>query len=213
MSTARKYTAIQRSMSPESRRSAYAAININWLQMRPDLRFESKEFIRDERLAWMTNFLQLRSPLASTVELSDKQLGLILEERRRMTGTRPKAEQPAARPSDTNVVQLADYKKPATDESTGADIAHLAGEAQIYTINKIVGFIGWSEEGFRDFLFKKFRRRSPRMLNFKDANSLTMILLTIAADKELRAHGKRKITRQMTAEYIPVLKRKLEIDR
>lgn len=211
MPTARKYASNTRSMSPESRRSAYAAININWLQMRPDLRFEDTETIRAERLAWMASFLGITKPLASTTELSDKQLGLILEEMRRMTGTTPKAKQPIARTG--NVVQLSDFKKPTPVESSGAEIEHLAGEAQIFTINKLVGAIGWTEEGFRDFLFQKFRRRSPRMLTFKKANSLTMILLNIAADKALRAQGKTKITRKMTAEYIPVLKRKLEIDR
>ena len=209
MSTARKYAANQRSMSPDSRRNAYAAINISWMQMRPDLRFEAKDAVREERLAWIASFLGLRS-LGSTTDLSDKQIGLILDEMRKMTGAKP---QRTAKLSATNVVRLADYKNPPIAESTNAEIKHLAGEVQIYTINKLVAAIHWSDEGFKEFLFNKFKVRSLPMLTFKKANALTMILLNIAADKELRAQGKTHITRKMTAEYIPVLKRKLEIDR
>ncbi len=211
MTTARKYTSNSRPMSRESRNNAIAAIQICWKQMRPDLHGD-KDALREERLVWIASFLQLRRPLGSITDLSDKQMGIVLEEMRRMTGTQPKPKQSAA-PREGNIVNIADYRHEQTGETTDAEVTHLAGEAQIYTINKLVGSIGWSEEGFRDFLFQKFRRRSPRMLKFKEANALTMILLNIAADKELRAQGKTKISRKMTAEHIPLLKRKLQIDR
>lgn len=218
MSTARKYNANARSMSPESRRAAYGKINIVWLQMRPDLKFEDKDTIRDERLAWITSLLSLARPLGSTTELTDGQIGLVLDEMQKMTGvnTNPTAfrrEKAQVEREHENVVNIADYRRLHEPEATNAEITHLSGEAQVFTINKLVGAIGWSEEHFREFLFRKFRRRSPRMLTFKDCNSLTMILLTIAADKELRAQGHAKISRAMTAKYIPVLKKKLQIDR
>lgn len=209
MATAKKYTPNTASMSRQSRNNAYAAININWQQMRPDLRFEPADVIRDERLAWIANFLGLKK-LDSTTELSDKQIGLLLDEMRRMTGRAPK--QTAAPLTDTNVVQFPNQQR-RTTELGDAEVVHLAGEAQIFTINKIVGFIGWSEEHFREFLFNRFRRRSPRLLKFKECNSLMMILINIAADKDLRALGKAKISRAMTAAHIPEIKRKLEIDR
>ncbi len=193
-------------MPRQSRNNAYAAIQISWLAMRPDLRFELKEVIRDERLCWITSFLGLRRPLGSITELSDKQLGFVIEEMKRLSGQAV---------STKKAESTTEFKKLYNSNFSNnvADVVHLAGEAQLFTINKLVGAIGWTEEGFRDFLFQKFRRRSPRMLTFKQANSLTMILLNIAADKHLRAQGKTKITRKMTAEYIPTLKRKLEIDR
>ncbi len=57
---------------------------------------------------------------------------------------------------------------------------------------------------------EKFSRQAQIWRQFgknlvQKANSLTMILLNIAADKELRATGKTKITRKMTADYIPAL--------
>lgn len=210
MSIARKYNANQRSMSAQSRNLAIAAIQICWKQMRSDL--SDKDELRAERLAWIAGFLQLARPLRSITDLSDGQMGIVLEEMRRLTGTQPKLKQPAAKLTDTNVVQFPTGKKhdahPAESETV-----HLAGEGQIYTINKLVGFIGWTDTHFREFLFNKFRRRSPRMLKFKEATSLTMILLTIAADKDLRARGEARVTRAMTTKHIPVLKRKLEIDR
>ncbi len=210
MSTAKKRTFY----APQSRNGAYAAINIKWLQMRPDLRFENKEIIREERLAWIASFLRLPT-LDSLTNLTSDQIGLVLDEMNRMTGARQTnhagRESERTTKSTGKVVNIADYRQPLAAEPTEAEITHLSGEAQIFTINKLVGAIGWSDEGFRDFLFKKFRRRSPRMLTFKNCNSLTMILLNIAADKELRAQGHAKISRAMTAQYIPILKKKLQI--
>ena len=214
MSAARKRSVNQRPMSPQSRNAAIAAIQICWKQMRPDLHGD-KDALREERLIWIASFLQLRRPLASIKDLTDRQMGIVLEEMRRMTGTTPKPKivsDIARPPLDGNVVNIADYRQPSPSEATEADVTHLSGEAQIFTINKLVGAIGWSDEHFRDFLFSKFRCRSPRMLTFNQCTSLTMILLTIAADKELRAQGHAKISRAMTAKYIPILKRKLSID-
>lgn len=203
MTAARKNSFNQRSMSVQSRNSAYAAINILWLQMRHDLRFESKDVIRDERMTWIAGFLGLKK-LDSTKDLSDRQIGFVLEEMRRLTGQASKQQK---------APQNSEISNNPINSAKPADVIHLASEEQVFTINKLVGAIGWSEEGFRDFLFRKFRRRSPQMLTFKNATALTMILLNIAADKELRAQGKTKISRKMTAVYIPVLKRKLGIDR
>lgn len=217
MSTARKYRSNQRSMSRQSRNSAYAAINILWNQMRPDLRFEAKDVVREERLAWIASFLRLKK-LDSTTKLSDGQIGKVLDEMKRLTGQVSKPQEINTKSQFSTNLRL--VENPNVNVSTiylhsenSAEIIHLASEEQIFTINKLVGTIGWTEEGFREFLFQKFQRRSPRMLTFKNANSLMMILLNIAADKELRAQGKTKISRKMTAEYIPILKKKLQIDR
>ena len=208
MSTARKYAFNSHSISPESRRAAYAAININWLQMRPDLRFESKEIIRDERLAWISSFLQLARPLESTTKLTDGQIGLLLDEMRRMTGT--VAETKPKQLTGTNVVQLSDYKKPETSSPGSAEIKHLTGEAQSYTLEKLEKYIGWTAEQRENYLKPRFGAGNFRMLQFKQANALMMQMLNIAAQKDLKAQGK-KTGRAENAKYIPILKKKLQI--
>lgn len=203
MKTARKYAFNRVSMSPESRRKAYASLNILWLQMRPDLRFESKNDVREERLAWIAGFLGLKN-LASTTKLTDGQIGFVLDEMRRMTGTIKPApkELPDSNVvhSSGNIVNLKQFKQ-----------QHYASEEQKFTLRKIIAHLGWSENGVKDFLQKRKFGESIEKISFKKANSLMIILLNIAADKELRAQGKTKITRKMTADYIPQLKGKLDI--
>lgn len=223
MSTARKRTANKHSMLREWRKKAYAAINITWLQIRPDLKFEDKGTIREERLAWVASFLGLKK-LDSTMDLSDEQLGLVLDEMRKRSGTRTfitaaqsldihkrQAELVAAGKlkviellpkREGNVVNLAQFKK-----------QHYASNEQKYTLIKIINHLGWTDEATRDFLVKRKFGESIEKLAFKKANRLTMILLNSAADKELRRVLPKgeKITRQMTADYIPMLKKKLQI--
>ena len=209
MSTARKYAFNQPSMSPGSRRHCYAAINILWGRMRPDLHSESKEIVRDERLAWITSFLQLARPLSSTTKLTDGQIGLLLGEMRRMSGT--KSGTKPKHLTDTNVVQIADYKKSsATNKKSDAEIIHLAGDAQIYTLEKLETYIGWTAEQRENYLKPRFGAGNFRMLQFKQANALMMQMLNIAAHKDLKATGK-KTGRAENAKYIPVLKKKLQI--
>lgn len=197
MPTARKHTFSDAAIANQWRRKAYAAININWLQMRPDLKFEDKDTIRDERLAWIASFLNLKK-LDSTTDLSDKQIGLILDEMRNLTGTK----QPNSVQSSGNVVSIEQFKR-----------QHYASDEQKYTLDKIIKHIGWTNEQTENFLKKRKFAASLEKLSFKNANSLTMILLNIAADKELRRAlpPETKISRQMTAEHIPTLKKKLQI--
>lgn len=201
MSTARKYTFNDALNAHEWRKKAYAAINIIWLQMRPDLKFEDKGTIREERLAWIASLLNLKK-LGSTTLLSDGQIGLVLDEMREMTGTKPAPV--AAAPSSGNVVSIAQFKR-----------QHYASGEQKYTLDKIIKHIGWTNEQTENFLKKRKFAPEFEKLSFKTANALTMILLNIAADKDLRRIlGKgEKISRKMTADYIPTLKKKLEIDR
>lgn len=201
MSTARKYAFNRVLMSPESRRKSYASINILWVQMRPDLRFESKNDVREERLAWIADFLGLKN-LASTTKLTDGQIGFVLDEMRRMTGTKfaPKQSPENIAPSSGNVVNLKQFKQ-----------QHYASAEQKFTLRKIIAHLGWSENRAKDFLIKRKFGESIEKIAFKKANSLMIILLNIAADKELRAQGKTKISRKMTADYLPQLKGKLDI--
>ncbi len=213
MSTARKYTFNNALNAHESRKRAIAAIQILWKQMRPDLHGD-KDALREERLAWIGSFLQLRRPLRSITDLSDGQMLIVLDEMRNLTGTkkqilpqekgRIEREHRRHFQSAGNVVDIEQFKR-----------QHFASDEQKFTLDKIIKHLGWSDDAARAFLVKRGFGESIEKISFKKANSLTMILLNIAADKDLRRvlpEG-TKITRKMTAEHIPLLKRKLEIDR
>jgi hypothetical protein len=102
--------------------------------------------------------------------------------------------------------------------ASGGEVEYLSAnevsEEQEFTIGKLFEYLGWGEEGKTDFLLKRKFPQKISALSFKKAHSLTMLLLNIAAHKDLKKlHGADvKISRQMTAKYIPTLKRKLNID-
>lgn len=215
MSTARKYSSNHRSMSRDSRNSAYAAINILWNQMRPDLRFEAKDVVREERLAWIASFLGLKK-LDSTTKLSDGQIGKVIDEMKRLTGQVSKPQENNTKSQFSTNLRL--VENPNVNESTtslhhesSAEIIHLASEEQKFTLEKLDRHIKWRNRE----LFYKQRKFTTNfaMLKFDQATSLTMILLNIAAHQDLKEQGKTSISRTMTAKYIPVLKKKLQIDR
>jgi hypothetical protein len=200
MSTARKYAYNGRSMSQQSRNGAYAAMNIMWLQMRPDLQWESKDVIREERLIWIQTFLGLKRGLKSTTDLNDKQIGVVLEEMRRLTGTS------SPKPNNTPFGKKPDLKIP----SCGADVIHLASEEQQFTARKLFEFLGWNVERIEEFLRDRFNCPNVAMLRFNKANSLMMILLNIAAHADLKAKG-LPTGRAATAKHIKFIKKKLQI--
>lgn len=223
MSIARKRAFNSRSMSTQSRNAAIAAIQICWQQMRTDLHGD-KDAMRDERLAWITSFLRLKNPLESIKDLSDGQIGLVLDEMRNMTGAKAPAWSPQQKGKIErehrrltqigNVISIADFvsKKPKS-APVESETVFLTSDEQFYTLEKLVNFIGWNDEQTQNFLKKRKFAPSLRMQEFDRATALTMILLNIAADKDLRAQGKTKISRAMTAKHIPILKQKLQIDR
>lgn len=98
--------------------------------------------------------------------------------------------------------------------SGGAEITFLTSEEQLFTFKKLEAHIGWTDEQRENYLNPRFRRTTFQILTFIQANALIMQLLNIAAHKDLKSSlGKdKKITRQMTAKYIPALKQKLRID-
>lgn len=197
MSAARKYAFNGRSMSAQSRNGAYAAMNIMWLQMRPDLQWESKDVIREERLIWIQEFLGLTRSLKSTKNLTDKQIGEVLEEMRRLTGTKSEKPQTAT----ANVVAFA---------TGGAEVIHLTSEQQQFTAQKLFDYLGWNVERKEKFLRERFNCPNVAMLKFNKANALVMILLNIAAHVDLKSKG-LTTGRAATAGHIKVIKKKLQI--
>lgn len=179
---------------PNSRRKMIAAIQIQWGQLRPDL---DGEELRDERLAYITSILKLKEPLASLKDLTNYQMSRVLQ---CFDGLRRAPALPG-----TQVI--------AQPTTGGAEVVHLATAQQVYTINKLLDFLGWQPESRARFLKARFKRESPVHLLPRQAQSLTRILLNIACQQELKTRGFRKVTRAQIAMHIPALKRKLGIDR
>lgn len=200
MTTARKQSFNDRSMSRQSRNKSYAAINILWKKMRPDLVGEDKEVNRDERLNWISNFLNLDG-LDSTTSLSDMQIGLLLDEMKRMTGEK-QFSNPQLAVSGRRVKPI-------------ANVVHLTAnrisDEQKYTLRKLAQYIGWSSDRRNDWLTARNYPTNISSMTFKKATALTMIFLNIAAQKDLKADGK-PTGRKELAKYIPILKKKLGID-
>lgn len=177
-----------------TRSKMIAAIHLEWRNRRPDLRHSSEES-RDERLAFITDLLRLKRPLTSMRSLSDRQLGLVLDALH-----------------NGRVQQRLPVEKPAP-ASEGAEIIHLASTEQVFTINKILDYLGWRPEARANFIQQRFKRASPAMLSPKNAHSLMMILLNIAAARDVRERmGVMRVSRRMIGEEIPHLKARLGID-
>lgn len=178
----------------DSRKRMMAAIQIKWQQMRPDLRHSPDE-LREERLAFVSNVLRLRRELTSLRDLSDRQLGRVLDALNDMTvhPRLPNSEVP---------------QKPIAT----AEIIHLASAGQVHAINKLLNYLDWTA-GFQEtFIKRRYKRANPVHLRPKEAHSLLRILLNIACTRELKERGVTKVTRAMINLQIPVLKQRLGID-
>jgi hypothetical protein len=188
------------------RRKMMAKINIEFPKLRPDLRHSTEE-LRLERLAFCERVLHLRKPLESMRHLTNPQLERVIEA--------IKAEMPQGALPGCGVHHFrgADRGSGSGGEQMGR-IHHLAGAEQVWAINQVLDYLGWSQAGRERFIKAKFDRTSPNLLTPKKANSLLMILFNIAASRDLKSeHGEQTvITKQMKARYIPELKTKLGID-
>lgn len=172
-----------------------AAIHIEWKRLRPDLRHSADE-LRDERLAFISNALGLKFIPASMSDLTDKQLGKVLD------ALRDLQEQPRLPNCEVQQRPLAD-----------AGVIHLASAEQVHTINKLLLHLGWGDAAQKAFISRRFRRENPVHLFPKQASSLIRILLNIACTRELKERGIEKVSRPMIRLQIPRLKARLGIDR
>lgn len=196
MNTARHHAQPPTRSKPASSRSRMiAAIHIEWAKIRRDLGKASHAELRDERLAYITRVLKLKRQVNSMRDLTDRQLGLVLDALRNFQPQLPGDVAHAA-------------AQPATE---GAEIIHLASAEQVFTINKLLDHLGWSVDARERFIQQRFRRTSPAMLSPKQANSLTMILLNIAAQRAIRTRGIARVSRAMIQAEIPRLKERLGI--
>ena len=173
-----------------------AAINIRWKELRPDLHGD-EEAMRAERLAYAAQVLRLKHPISSMTELTNYHLNKVLFH----------FDELQRKPS------LPGIPLASTKPAEPAEIIHLASAEQVFTINKLLDFLGWQAESRKKFLSARFRRENPVHLLPRQAQSLIRILLNIACSQELKSRGFRKVTRPMIATHIPALKKKLGIDR
>lgn len=178
------------------------AIHATWRKICPDLEGED---LRDARVAFATKALNLKKPLKSMGKLSSKQLGVVLDEMRRherapgLPGIPVSSQQEAVGRTH--------------DDAPSAEIHHLATQAQVDTINKLIRYLGWTAIGAQAFIADKFKRSSPRMLTPPEANSCTVIMFTIAARKRIKDRGfEGKISRTLIHAEFPALKRELGVD-
>jgi hypothetical protein len=191
----------QRPKSKDVRAQTLRAIHATWRKICPDLEGEE---LRAARIAFASRVLNIRKPLKSMSKLSPKQLGIVLDEMRRH-------ERAPALPGVRALPARSTPEACVPNET--AEIHHLATQAQVDTINKLIRYLNWSALGAQAFIVDKFKRHSSNMLTPPQANSCTVILFTIAARKRIKDRGfEGKISRTLIHAEFPALKRELGID-
>jgi urease beta subunit len=184
-------------MSADSRKRAYAAISINFMKMRPDLKHESKDIVREERLAFITELLDRKHPVTSLTALTDSNIHFVLD--RMNAQLKPKMS------AETTAIKIV----PGAYQE--AKIIHLTQEPQRWAIEKLISYLEWTQEYKEDYLTKRWKTKSERMLTTAQANSFTFQLLKTAASKDLKSLGK-ETKGKATLNHIPIIKAKLGID-
>jgi hypothetical protein len=190
-----------------------AKIQIEFPKLRPDLRHSTEE-LKEERLIFCQHALGLREPPSSLRNLSDKQLGRVIEA---ISKERSEPRLPGCEIHGTkaSVRSNSNVRCKAKDmmQLEGAEIFHLASGEQVWVVNRIFEYLGWTPEGQARFIESKFGRRSPTLLRPRQAQSLTFILLRIAASNDLKKKpGVVRVSDAMIGSYIHDLKKKLGID-
>lgn len=183
----------QKKQQPNGRSRIIAAIHAEWHRLRPDLLPDES---RAERLAFISHILRRRHPVRSMCELTTHELLFVLDALHRVK------DRISGRTPTANTIK--------TD--TQAEVIHLASAEQAWAIERLFVHLGWTPQQRHDFLVKRFRHANVRMLTPQQANSLFMILATIAAARDIKRRGARVVSRSMIRAEIPHLKARLGID-
>jgi hypothetical protein len=184
-------------LNEKQRKGAYAAISINFMKMRRDLKGENKDVIREEKLDYITKSLDRKHPVKTTKALSDSEIHFVLDAMNKML--KPKIS------SETTAIKI------VPGAYQGAKIIHLTQEPQQWAIEKLLSYLEWTQEYKEDYLTKRWKTKSERMLTTAQANSFTFQLLKTAASKDLKSLGK-ETKGKATLNHIPIIKAKLGID-
>jgi hypothetical protein len=115
---------------------------------------------------------------------------------------------PLYQPADNVLAFKARSQAATTTTNSGrAEVSHLASLNQRYAINRLFGYLGWSDDYREEFIEKRFRCKRVEMLLHKQAHSCISILLRCAAQKYWKSQGKAKASKPMIAAAIPQVKR------
>jgi hypothetical protein len=197
----------------EKRRRMYARINILWKELRPDLA-HSRSDLREGLLMFAE--AELKKPqIGSFTELTIPELSRVcdaLEREQKQPGLYQKSGVGSQEPGD--VLEFKGNPKPAvaSQEAQSAAVEHLASYGQRFAINRLFGYLGWSEFGREAFLKDRFRCKRVEMLLQKQAHSCIRILLNCAGSKYWKAQGKDKVSKPMIGAAIPKIKAEIGID-
>ncbi|MEK6323589.1 MAG: hypothetical protein AABN33_18265 [Acidobacteriota bacterium] len=197
------------------------AIIATWKKLRPDLAHDQED-LRASRLEFAASVLGI-PPIDSLTELTAGQLGRVLDKLRevqgfgfRVQGSAGTVESSRVQGSAGTVESSRFNQKPRTRNPEphgrrGAAVVHLASNSQVWAIEKILDYLGWSEGGRAGFFRKNFKGAPARMLKTRQANSAITILLTMAASRDIKARRgeETKVSREMATKEMPELKKRI----
>lgn len=194
----------------DARAGTIAAIHITWGKICRGKKLDKDE-LRQARLDFMSTVLNRE--VTSAAGLSQAKLGKVLDAMRDLE------REPLLPGANVGAGLVPARERVGTSPTPTADVVHLATAPQVAAIDKIFLHLGWRLESVEKFVLDKFKVKSHRMLTVKQANSLTMILLNIAASHAIKQRWKEeagrdveKVSRAMIRAEIPALKRRLGID-
>ena len=213
------------------RNKMIAKIQIEFPKLRPDLEPKlDADALRSARLEFCGETLGLTRPPKSLTNLSDRDLGKILDA---ITANQPAPEPRQSARVDgprsvtvCNIRQLrpkireaiVETAEKAADalqnsEATPGQVIHLAGNEQSWAIGRLFEYLEWSPQRRRAYISGRWHTSSERMLKPDQAASLLYQLLRIAASRDLKLRRGREaeIPAADLAAEIPALKKRLGI--
>lgn len=196
MSAKRQTTAERK----EVRHRMYAKIHAIWGKLRPDLRKGSADY---KESLYVFAEAELKKPqIGSFTELTQTELGWLIDALEKEQ-TQPPLYQPA---DNVLAFKARNNVQTATASGQQAEVNHLASINQRFAINRLFGYLGWSDDYREEFIEKRFRCKRVEMLLHKQAHSCISILLRCAAQKYWKLQGKEKVSNPMIAAAIPQIK-------
>ena len=154
------------------RKSRYAAIKIRWRQLRPDLAKTDEE--RGALLDFAVAELGIAA-IGSLTDLTMTQLNRVMV----ALGN----ELAAPRLPGASVPIAASSREGA---GSTAEITHLASKEEQWLIEQLFEYADWSEFYRERFLEKHYGKKSPAMLNRRQARGCITALLRSAAYRDLK---------------------------
>lgn len=195
--------------STDGRRRMLGFIHGNFAKMRPDLRHDT-EGLRVARLLFATQVLKLRAPLVSMKRLNETQLGRVIDAMRREMNN---PQLPGTNVTPLPVAKVTLETGTSCKAEDMGQVIHLAGNEQVWAIERILDHLNWGDKGREAFFTNNFRVKSPKQLKHSQANAAMTILLRIAISREIKDEkGKDfKVTQGMISANTKSFKLKLGI--